>query len=208
MQKGGGAKSFNFSALSQDLLAVTLEIPFSVPPYMSLIARSIVTLEGLALMGDENYQMVAQAYPFVVRKVLRNEDTGASSLLRSIVYDSAGNIKPTRMNALLNAALGFVSDKKEGFIDFDAVPEDGASVKVSSTQLSMSVNTGRDVHTHHEWLVSLPVHCPSRAPGVCLCQCSRVMAFDARLPVLSSSRAALLAPPGCDKKKAGEGRMP
>lgn len=132
VQKGGGAKSFNFSALSQDLLAVTLEIPFSVPPYMSLIARSVVTLEGLALMGDENYQMVAQAYPFVVRKVLRNEDAGASSLLRSIIYDSSGNVKPTRMNALLNAALGYVSDKKEGFIDFDAVPADGASVKVRS----------------------------------------------------------------------------
>lgn len=49
--RGGGASAFNFSALSQDLLAVTLEIPFSVPPYMSLIARSVVTLEGIALTG-------------------------------------------------------------------------------------------------------------------------------------------------------------
>ncbi len=37
--RGGGAKAFNFSALSQDLLMTTLEIPFSVPPYMSLLAR-------------------------------------------------------------------------------------------------------------------------------------------------------------------------
>jgi hypothetical protein len=49
--RGGGAAAFNFSALSQDLLAATLEIPFSVPPYMSLIARSVVTLEGIALTG-------------------------------------------------------------------------------------------------------------------------------------------------------------
>ena len=67
--RGGGARSFNFQALSQDLLAATLEIPFSVPPYMSLLARSVATLEGIALLGDPNYQMVAQAYPFVVRKV-------------------------------------------------------------------------------------------------------------------------------------------
>jgi aarF domain-containing kinase len=58
--RGGGAKSFNFSALSQDLLMTTLEIPFSVPPYMSLLARSVVTLEGIALAGDPDYQMVAQ----------------------------------------------------------------------------------------------------------------------------------------------------
>lgn len=170
LQKGGGAKSFNFSALSQDLLAVTLEIPFSVPPYMSLIARSVVTLEGLALMGDENYQMVAQAYPFVVRKVLRNEDAGASSLLRSIIYDSSGNVKPTRMNALLNAALGYVSDKKEGFIDFDAVPADGASVKVrlrflGVTKLDASLDLTLDLNQYGK--VVCPVAIYRQAHGTC-----------------------------------------
>lgn len=42
------------------LQSATLEIPFSVPPYMSLLARSVATLEGIALVGDENYQMVSQ----------------------------------------------------------------------------------------------------------------------------------------------------
>lgn len=47
-------------ALSQDLLKTTMEIPFSVPPYMSLLARSVATLEGIALLGDPGYQMVTQ----------------------------------------------------------------------------------------------------------------------------------------------------
>lgn len=47
--RGGGAKAFNFSALSQDLLSATLEIPFSVPPYMSLLARSVVRASRVAL---------------------------------------------------------------------------------------------------------------------------------------------------------------
>ncbi|KXZ46166.1 hypothetical protein GPECTOR_46g235 [Gonium pectorale] len=55
--------------MDRDLLAATLEIPFSVPPYMSLLARSVATLEGIALAGDPQYAMVAQAYPFVARKV-------------------------------------------------------------------------------------------------------------------------------------------
>jgi predicted unusual protein kinase regulating ubiquinone biosynthesis (AarF/ABC1/UbiB family) len=46
--------------LSQDLLQASLQIPFSVPPYMSLLARAVATLEGIALAGDPNYQMVAQ----------------------------------------------------------------------------------------------------------------------------------------------------
>ena len=46
------------------------------------------------------------------------------------MYDSNGNVKPTRLSALLNAALGYVADQTQGFIDFDAVPEDGASIQV------------------------------------------------------------------------------
>ncbi|KAK9828554.1 hypothetical protein WJX72_000728 [[Myrmecia] bisecta] len=127
--RGGGAKAFNFTALSQDLLSATLNIPFSVPPYMSLLARSVASLEGIALVGDPGYQMVAQAYPYVVRKVMRNSNNGATRLLRDIVYDPYGNIKPTRLSALLNAALGYVAEEVDGFVDLDAVPDDGASVQ-------------------------------------------------------------------------------
>jgi hypothetical protein len=33
-----------------------------------------------------------QAYPFVVRKVLRNDSSGAALLLRDIVYDADGKV--------------------------------------------------------------------------------------------------------------------
>lgn len=72
----------------------------------------------------------AQAYPFVVRKILRNDSDGTGGLLQDILYDSDGTIKATRMGALLNAALGYVSEKSDGFVDFDAVPDEGATVQV------------------------------------------------------------------------------
>lgn len=79
--RGGGAAAFNFQALSQDLLAATLEIPFSVPPYMSLLARRCV-VAGIVTMclsftcdlrfnGDgrkaEGSLPVAAEYEFLVR---------------------------------------------------------------------------------------------------------------------------------------------
>ncbi|GLI63329.1 hypothetical protein VaNZ11_006246 [Volvox africanus] len=136
--RGGGAAAFNFSALSQDLLAATLEIPFSVPPYMSLLARSVATLEGIALAGDPQYAMVAQAYPFVARKVLRNDSSTASALLRDLLLirdvatpgtEPGGQLAARRLAALLNAALGYVADSHQGFVDFDALPAEGASVQ-------------------------------------------------------------------------------
>ncbi|GIL78183.1 hypothetical protein Vretifemale_7622 [Volvox reticuliferus] len=142
--RGGGAAAFNFSALSQDLLAATLEIPFSVPPYMSLLARSVATLEGIALAGDPQYAMVAQAYPFVARKVLRNDSSTASALLRDLLLirdvatpgtEPGSQLAARRLAALLNAALGYVADSSQGFVDFDALPAEGASVQELATFL-------------------------------------------------------------------------
>ena len=67
-----------------------------------------------------------------MRKVLRNSSGGkVGSLLRDIVFDSStGAVKPTRLSALLNAALGYVAERTDGFVDLDAVPEDGAPLQV------------------------------------------------------------------------------
>lgn len=129
--KGGGAKAMNFSALGQDLLSATLEIPFSIPPYVSLLARSIATLEGIALAGDPGYRLVGEAYPFVVRKLLQAAGGSASlaSALRGLLLDENGRVQPVRLSALLQAAVGIAasSGDQEGFIDFDAMPKERAN---------------------------------------------------------------------------------
>lgn len=40
--------------------------------------------------------MVAQAYPFVVRKVLRNDSNSSMSLLQDILFDSEGKVRALR----------------------------------------------------------------------------------------------------------------
>lgn len=132
--KGGGAQSMknaNFQALSQDLLKVNLEVRFSIPPYISLLARSVATLEGMALQGDPGYQIVAQAYPFVVRKLLKNENRQSFSALRELLYDPVTRrLRPQRLSTMLQASLGVVADSssRSGFIDFDSAPEEGAPI--------------------------------------------------------------------------------
>ena len=37
--------------------------------------------------------MVAQAYPFVVRKVLRNDSSSSMSLLQDILFDNEGKVR-------------------------------------------------------------------------------------------------------------------
>ncbi|CAK0829660.1 unnamed protein product [Prorocentrum cordatum] len=129
--KGGGAQAMNFSALGQDILTLTTSIPFSIPPYVSLLARSVVTLEGIALKGDPSYQLVGEAYPYMVRKLLERSGAGNAQLttaLRGLLLGADGRVQPVRLSALLQAAVGVAAAESDrsGFIDFDAVPEDGA----------------------------------------------------------------------------------
>lgn len=65
--------------------------------------------------------------------VLRNSSSGSQMLLRDIVFDANGNVKPARMSAVLNAALGYVAEQTDGFVDFDAVPAEGAPLQVGPT---------------------------------------------------------------------------
>lgn len=48
---------------------VNLEVKFSIPPYVSLLARSVATLEGVALQGDPEYQIVARMSWYIDRSI-------------------------------------------------------------------------------------------------------------------------------------------
>jgi hypothetical protein len=69
----------------------------------------------------------------VARKVLRISSSGSQMLLRDIVFDANGNVKPARMSAVLNAALGYVTEQTDVFVDFDSFPAEGAPLQVGPT---------------------------------------------------------------------------
>ena len=98
-----------------------------------------------------------QAYPFVVRKVLRNSSSGSRMLLRDIVFDGNGKVKPARMSAILNAALGHVAEQTDGFVDFDAVPAEGAPLQVD-TQLDTCQASHRLGILRHHTRLSFRLH--------------------------------------------------
>ena len=152
--KGGGAKKYEaelkkmydmdgslqstaggFQAMTQDLLTVLNDIPFSIPPYFALLGRAVVTLEGIALIGNPDYRLVMEAYPFVARKLLREDRPAAQRALQEVLYASTvggGNIlQGQRLAVMLNSAMGVVArDQSEGaFVDLDTIPEDSISIE-------------------------------------------------------------------------------
>lgn len=59
-----------FSALTADFTTVMSEVPFSIPPSFALLGRAVVTLEGIALQGNSDYQLIMSSYPSVARRLL------------------------------------------------------------------------------------------------------------------------------------------
>jgi len=55
------AAAGGFQAMTQDLVTVLNDVPFSIPPYFALIGRAVVTLEGVALGGDPSYGIITEA---------------------------------------------------------------------------------------------------------------------------------------------------
>jgi predicted unusual protein kinase regulating ubiquinone biosynthesis (AarF/ABC1/UbiB family) len=41
-----------------------------IPPYFALIIRAIGVLEGIALVGDPEFALVDEAYPYIAKRLL------------------------------------------------------------------------------------------------------------------------------------------
>eukprot|EP00793_Prasinoderma_coloniale_P001506 PRCOL_00003310-RA len=134
--EGGGleATAGGFQAMTQDALTVLNDIPFSIPPYFALLARAVVTLEGVALIGDPSYRLVMESYPFVARKLLKEDRPEVQRALAEVLYGGGAgsavgeSLRGARLATLLNSAMGVVAQTSEAFVDLETVPEEGVSL--------------------------------------------------------------------------------
>lgn len=145
--KGGGAKRYEeelkkmygfeengnvggFQAMTQDVITVLNDIPFSIPPYFALLARAVVTLEGIALIGNPDYKLVMEAYPFVARKLLSSDRPAVQKALQEVLYNGGSEgVQGARLTVLLNSAMGNIARDSGTFVDFDTLPEDGIGLQ-------------------------------------------------------------------------------
>ena len=80
--EGGGAKNINFQELAADLAQITFDYPFRIPPYFALIIRAISVLEGIALVGDPDFAIVDEAYPYLSKRLLTDDSPRLQEALR------------------------------------------------------------------------------------------------------------------------------
>merc|ERR1719161_3077930 len=113
---GGGAKNINFNDLAADLAEITFKFPFRIPPYFALVIRAIGVLEGLALVGNPEFAIVDEAYPYISQRLLTDESPRLRAALRYMVYGRDGVFNSERLIDLLEAFDNFniVSERAGG----------------------------------------------------------------------------------------------
>jgi aarF domain-containing kinase len=132
---GGGAKSINFQELAADLAEITFEYPFRIPPYFALVIRAISVLEGIALVGNPNFAIIDEAYPYIAKRLMTDQSPRLKDALRYMVYGKEGQFDAERVIDLLEALEKFKSIRDEG---------DGSAYKVEGVRGRKAVGSAGD----------------------------------------------------------------
>jgi len=122
---GGGAKSINFQELAADLAVITYEFPFRIPPYFALVIRAISVLEGIALVGNPEFAIIDEAYPYIARRLMTDDSPRLRAALRYMVYGPEGQFDADRLIDLLEALEKFKAIRDDG---------DGSAYKVDGVR--------------------------------------------------------------------------
>ncbi|XP_073223656.1 uncharacterized protein [Cicer arietinum] len=112
--EGGGAKNINFQELASDLAQITFDYPFKIPPYFALIIRAIGVLEGIALVGNPDFAIVDEAYPYIAQRLLTDESPRLRSALRYTIYGKSGVFDAERFIDVMQAFESFITAAKSG----------------------------------------------------------------------------------------------
>merc|ERR1712238_360045 len=132
---GGGAKSINFQELAADLAQITFDYPFTIPPYFALVIRAISVLEGIALVGNPNFAIIDEAYPYIAKRLMTDDSPRLKNALRYMVYGKEGVFDAEQLIDLLQALEKFTAVRDKG---------DGSAFKVDGVRGMKNVGTAGD----------------------------------------------------------------
>ncbi|CAH2058752.1 unnamed protein product [Thlaspi arvense] len=97
-----GIPDIEFTKVLSNILKVALNYQLRMPPYFTLVLRSLACLEGLAAAGDPNFKTFEAAYPFVVQKLLTENSAATRKILHSAVLNRKKEFRWERVALFLS----------------------------------------------------------------------------------------------------------
>eukprot|EP00899_Mesostigma_viride_P001976 jgi/Mesvir1/1177/Mv17674-RA.1 len=132
--EGGGAKNINFQELAADLAQITFDYPFRIPPYFALIIRAIGVLEGIALVGNPEFAIVDEAYPYIAQRLLTDKSDRLRAALKYTIYGKENVLNVERLLDVLEAFESFGMSSRSAMGDLGKAPTPTKSLPSSQSQ--------------------------------------------------------------------------
>ncbi|KAL4556671.1 hypothetical protein LXL04_034826 [Taraxacum kok-saghyz] len=82
-----GIPDVRFSRVLGKVWAIAFKYHWRMPPYFTLLLRSLASFEGLAMAGDPKFKTFESSYPYVVRKLLTDNSLDTRKILHSVVLN-------------------------------------------------------------------------------------------------------------------------
>ncbi|WVZ73229.1 hypothetical protein U9M48_021563 [Paspalum notatum var. saurae] len=99
-----GIPEIKFSKVLGKIWSVAFKYQFRMPPYYTLVLRSLASLEGLAMAADEKFKTFLAAYPYVVRKLLSDNSLATRRLLNQAIFNKWKEFQWQKISVFLKSA--------------------------------------------------------------------------------------------------------
>ena len=101
----------------------------------ALVIRAISVLEGIALVGNPNFAIIDEAYPYIARRLMTDRSPRLQAALKYMIYGRDGVFDAENAIDLLQALEKFKSVRDDG---------DGSSFKVNGVRGTKVVGSAGD----------------------------------------------------------------
>ncbi|PKA53396.1 putative aarF domain-containing protein kinase [Apostasia shenzhenica] len=109
-----GIPAFKFSLVLGKIWSIALKYHFRMPPYFTLVLRSLASWEGLAVAADQNFKTFEAAYPYVVMKLLHDNSATTRRILYSVVFNKRMEIQWKKVQLFLKiGSVRYVDEKSQ-----------------------------------------------------------------------------------------------
>ena len=94
--------NFSFNKIVKKFFKIAYKFRFRLPPYYTLVLRSLASLEGFGIAVNPDFKTFGAAYPYAVRRVLNDYSPTTQRVLRSLLLTQKNTFKWDRISTLLD----------------------------------------------------------------------------------------------------------
>ncbi|XP_022986787.1 uncharacterized protein LOC111484434 [Cucurbita maxima] len=129
-----GIPDVKFSKVLGKIWSIALKYQFRMPPYYTLMLRSLASLEGLALAADKDFKTFEAAFPYVVQKLLTENSIPTRKILHSVVLNKKKEFQWKRIALFLR-----VGAMRKG-LQRMAAPHNEAAIEYSTIKANSDLD--------------------------------------------------------------------